>query len=236
MTQQQQRSADVRTAREWAIDRIPRHLEEQSQIINGLFEARERQREEVRRAKEQSKLNDHRSMLTDRFDVEPLAQRMLLMMHDAKRKNPARAAKAFTQFIVFSNAAGFDQDVNLPEDDENGPVFDRSTAGRQMKQFKPRVHNHLKLASTSSAPKYPKELEEYIIAKLRQGIEPRQGEGAGRPTNDWKVAEYNARLRYEQEVEDAQANLPHHHSDPEGEVVDQEQPQITAGEQETTAE
>jgi hypothetical protein len=214
VAQHQERSIDVRTAREWAVDKLPRHFAEQSQIINGLFEARERQREEVRRAKEQSKLNDHRTMLTDRFDVEPLAQRMLLMMHDARRKNPARAAKAYTQFVIFSNAAGFDQDVEIPEEEENGPVFDRSTAGRHMKAFKPKGHTQLRLASTSSAPKYPKELEDYILAKLRNGIEPRQGEGAGRPTNDWKVAEYNARLRYEQEVEDAQANLVHHNEEP----------------------
>lgn len=203
-------SSAALTSRQAAIENLPADSAQQKKIFDDLFTARDRQREEVRKVREANKVRDRESAMAENLGIDPIVIKSMKMWDDAFSRNRYKASRAFTQFMIFSHAQGYGDDVEKPEDDR--PVMDRTRTAQRLIGMNPVREGSRATYGMTLKNAYEQEVlaaAEDIYRKLSDGVpfkRLREGQGGGRPSKAWQEGYEMAveRLHREQEEKDQQ--------------------------------
>jgi hypothetical protein len=192
---------------------LPPDRATRQKMMDDLFDRTNREREMVRKAREEAKAFATRKMMGERFDIDPIAIQIIMRLNYMP---PQRRAKVWTQVQILANDVGLDADTMVEEHDETGPVFDRSrTAHRQGgTNFGPQGARASRGESTSvTRTRVNMVMAQEMMERARKGLPMRHR--VGRPSNEERAAIAFVESKLEEEFEiarqqDADQNLIEH--------------------------
>ena len=201
-------SPNALTSRQAAIANLPADADQQRKLFSDLFEARDRVKEELQRIREQQKVRERESAMTENLGIDPVAIKSMKLWRAAFLRNDYKASVAFTQFLIFANAQGWAEERDAPEDET--PVMDRTRTAKRMAHFNPARGGARPTYGLTLQSAYQQEVvitAERLYQKLVDGVplnRLREGEGAGRPSKAWQEAYQIAYDRFERETDPSQ--------------------------------
>lgn len=205
---------------------LPPNRADRQKMMDDLFARTNLEREMVRKAREEAKAMATRKMMGERFDIDPIAIQMVMRLNYMP---PQRRAKVWTQVQILANDIGLDADVPVEEENETGPVFDRSRTGQRQggTNFGPQGASPARAESRSVVrTRVNLHMANEMMERARKGLPMRHR--VGRPSNEERAAQAYAEAKLEEEYDIARQqsgdrNLIEH--DPTPPAAQQEQPE-----------
>lgn len=189
----------AQSAASMALLSLPSSSDDRRKMFEDLFERTNRERELVRKAREEAKAYASKKMMGERFDIDPVAVQIIMRLHNM----PApRRAKVWYQVQIIANDVGLDTDVAVEPHDETGPVFDRSkTAQRQGGDaYGPQGVSRARGESSNvTRTRVNLRMAEEMLERGRHGLPMRHR--VGRPSNEERAAQAHAEAKLAEEQE-----------------------------------
>jgi hypothetical protein len=178
---------------------LPPDRATRQKMMDDLFARTNLEREMVRKAREEAKAMATRKMMGERFDIDPIAIQMVMRLNYMP---PQRRAKVWTQVQILANDIGLDEDVPVEEEEETGPVFDRSRTGQRQggSNIGPEGARAARGESRSVIrTRVNLKMAEEMMERARKGLPMRHR--VGRPSNEERAAQAYAEQRLEEEFD-----------------------------------
>ena len=196
-------SPSALTSHQAAIEQMPSDPTQVGGFFDKLFEAKDREKEERARIKQEYKAREYEDAIQERLGVRRNCMKSTKFWREEFRRNRYEASVGFTQLLYIARTQGWTDPVEAPEDET--PVMDRTRTARKMSGFDASRGGSRPSYGLTIQNAYQQEvttIAERLYQKLVDGVPVnrlREGEGAGRPSKAWQEAYHLAYQRFEHE-------------------------------------
>lgn len=202
--------ATTATVAEMVIQNLQPHRYSIQKTIGELFERTAKKKELMQLARQETKVRETRQVLTEHFNLDPLAIRMT---EQVENLSPQRRSKVLTEFMFLVNERGIAGDVPYTEEPETGPLYDRTRIGQRQGGDRYGPQDGAKAARAESTSvirtKINLRLADEMMDRLRQGL-PAMEPKPGRPSNVEKATLEYATVEVARELAEARrARMEH---------------------------